>query len=98
VVFRAPVLESSLTSGQLGAPTGTVTFAVTGASGDVLTCSTGTNVITVSTTPKNQGLAKCVILAGQMTQSDGPYSVTATYSGDANYTSSSASLSEKVVG
>ena len=41
------------------------TFTVTGASGDTLTCGSGSNVVAVSTDSTNQGLAKCVLAAGQ---------------------------------
>ena len=40
----------------LGAPSGTVTYTIKGASGDQLTCTTGNdNVVTISTDLKNQG-------------------------------------------
>jgi large repetitive protein len=97
LVLRAEVIESPTASGELGAPTGTVTLTVQGATGPALTCTTGSNVVTISTTSNNQGLAKCVIAAGQITQADGPYAVQAVYSGDSNYTTSTDTISIGVV-
>jgi large repetitive protein len=77
---------STSASNVLGAPSGTVTYTITGASGDQLTCTTGTdNVITISTDLKNQGVGKCAIAKGQLMTSDSPYKIKAVYSGDSNY-------------
>ena len=97
LVLRAEVIEGATASGELGAPSGTVTFTVQGATGPALTCTSGSNVITISTTSTNQGLAKCVIAAGQIMQADGPYSVQAVYSGDSNYSTSSDTITVGVV-
>ncbi len=78
--------DSVLASDALGAPSGTVTYTITGATGDQLTCANGTdNVITISTTLKNQGVGKCKILPDQLMTSDSPYKIKAVYSGDSNY-------------
>jgi hypothetical protein len=95
VVLRAIVEESATASGQLGAPTGTVTFTIQGTTNS-LTCDGG-NTITISTTTKNQGLAKCVIDAGEVTVADQPYAVTAVYSDDPNYTASTGYFTLNVV-
>lgn len=84
-VIRAAVIPSPDASTGLGAPQGTVTFTITGASGDTLTCETGSNVITISTTSSNQGKATCTIAAADVTVADSPYVVEAQYSGDSNY-------------
>ncbi len=77
---------STVASNVLGAPSGTVTYTITGASGDQLTCTTGTdNVITISTDLKNQGVGKCLIAKGVLMTSDSPYKIKAVYSGDSNY-------------
>lgn len=92
--IRSLIMADPRATGTFGAPTGTVTFVIKGQSGDKLTCKTGSNVVTISTTLKNQGNAKCAIASGQLTTSDVPYSIRAQYSGDSNYqpVSSSESL------
>lgn len=92
VVFKAAVLPNQQTDQD---PTGTVTFVITGASGDSLACANG-NTVTISTNSQNQGLATCKVLAGQLTSSDSPYTVEATYSGDSNYEGSQAQMSQTV--
>jgi large repetitive protein len=78
VTFTATVAS---TSPATGTPTGSVTFAVTGSTGAVA-CNAG-NTVTLS-----GGAATCTItvLATQST-----YSVHASYNGDTNYATSSAS-------
>ena len=74
---------STVASNVLGAPTGTVTFTITGAStGDTLTCTNPdatANVVTISTAAEDQAVASCLIPAGPMS-SDSPYSIKAVYS------------------
>ena len=77
---------------QLGAPSGTLTFAVTDMNGDMLTCDGGSNVITISNNANNQGFGRCVIDAGQLMSADSPYTVTVSYSGDSKYLSSNGEL------
>jgi len=88
VAIRAAINIDPRATGSLGSPSGTVTFTITGASSDTLTCDTGSNVIDISTTATNQGFAKCVIDAGQLMSTDAPYQVQAVYSGDSNYAGS----------
>jgi hypothetical protein len=85
VTFTATVAS---TSPATGTPTGTVTFTATGSSGAVA-CNAG-NTVTLS-----GGAATCTItvLATQST-----YSVHATYNGDSNYATSSASPLTQSVG
>ena len=68
-------------------PGGTVTFTVTGKSGDQLSCTAGNAAQVVGTS------AYCLLPAGVLKTSDAPYSVSASYSGDGNYAGSSASAS-----
>lgn len=96
VTFRAAVVAGD--SDQQRRPTGTVTFTVTGSSGDTVTCGGGSDTVTLDTNAQDQGLASCTIPAGGLVSTDGPYAVHAAYSGDGNFDPSSASLSEKVPG
>jgi Big-like domain-containing protein len=85
--IRAAVIADARATESLGAPTGTVTFTITGATtGDTLTCSNATtNMVTISTTAQNQGIANCAIPAGVLMSGDSPYRIKAVYSGDSNY-------------
>jgi hypothetical protein len=95
-VFKASVQGSAHSTAQLGAPSGTVTFTITGHSGDTLTCASGSNTITISTNTSNQGIAKCTIAAGELMSSDSPYTVSTAYSGDNDYGTSTGGLTEHV--
>ncbi len=87
--LRAVVKGDSRATQSLGGPTGTVTFTITGRSGDTLNCEeTGTPVVPVGTKPANQGVARCSI-SGEVKASDSPYIIKAVYSGDSVYNGSS---------
>jgi hypothetical protein len=89
VTIQTAVVPSSVSTGSLGAPSGSVTYTVTGNSGDSISCSNGImNVVTISTTAQNQGIAKCTIPSGVLVSTDSPYRVKAVYSGDTNYATS----------
>lgn len=100
LVIKAAVLSNLRATGSTGAPSGTITFTVTGSDSpsDTLTCDSGSNVVPISTTVNNQGIAKCVIAAGQLTNADGPYTLQAAYSGDSTYSSVSDSGNVNVAG
>ena len=88
-VIRASIHGDPRATMSLGSPTGSVTFTITGRSGDTLTCEeNGTDVIPVGTKPANQGLARCTI-SGEVHSADSPYVVRASYSGDSVYDASS---------
>ena len=73
-------------------PTGSVLFSITGESGDSLTCNdTGGD-----TQPLNSGQALCDIAAGQLLAGDSPYTVSAVYSGDGLYQTSTGSTTQDV--
>lgn len=89
LIIRAAVTANSKATDQLGAPSGTITFNVTGSSMDTITCGTsGSGVVDVSTNSSNQGVAKCVVFPVMST--DSPYQIQAVYSGDSNYDGSSS--------
>lgn len=92
-VIKAAVFPTHGATGSDGAPSGTVTYTITGSdsSSDTLTCNSGSNVVPISTTVNNQGIAKCVIDAGQLMSVNAPYAITASYSGDSTYTAISNS-------
>jgi predicted thioesterase len=69
-------------------PTGTVTFTITGADASTVSCKT-TNVVTI----KHSGKATCKVSAGMLAAVASPYSVDATYSGDANFAGSTGNTS-----
>ena len=95
--LRVGVIPNGLAGNSLGAPSGTVTYQIKGASGDLISCTNGTdNAVTISTTKGNQGLAKCKVAPGQMVATDSPYQWKVTYSGDSNYQSSVAHGTETV--
>ena len=98
LVINAAINVDPRATGSLGAPSGTVTFTITGTSSDTLTCDVGSNAIDVGTTSGNQGVAKCVIAAGQLTSADGPYQIQAMYSGDPNYAGSTGFATSNVQG
>lgn len=85
VFFEATV---SADSPGVGIPTGTLTFSVTDSTGATLKCSGGD-----TTTLPDGGV--CSIAALKM--ADGPYTVSVTYSGDDNFSTSTTSLTEAVV-
>jgi large repetitive protein len=66
-----------------GTPTGSVTFSVVSLSGVAVSCDGG------NTVALNFGVASCVI-SSALVLAGSPYSVTATYGGDANFTTSTS--------
>jgi hypothetical protein len=96
-VIRAVIHGDSRATQSLGGPTGTVTYTITGASGDTLVCQeNGTDVIPVGSKPANQGVARCTI-SGDIQTADAPYTITAVYSGDSVYNGSGGAGLLKVV-
>ncbi len=89
-ILRANVKSSDpKVTESIGGPSGTVTFTITGKSGDTLNCQeTGTDMIPIGTKPANQGVARCTI-SGDVLSADSPYTVKAVYSGDSVYNGSS---------
>jgi hypothetical protein len=86
--IKAAVVADPAASGSLGAPQGTLTFTITGTSGDTVNCEQGSNnVITISTTSSNQGRAVCTVPATDISAGDSPYRAVVQYSGDSNYQS-----------
>jgi hypothetical protein len=91
VVFSAKV-HASTTTRHAPKATGTVTFAVTGSHGVAAGCQ-GSDVRPLSPSET----ATCRVPPAELQAVDSPYSVTATYSGDATFaTSTSTALSETV--
>ncbi len=90
-ILRAVIKASPLATESLGGPGGTVTFTITGASGDTLVCQeTGTDVIPIGIKPADQGVARCTI-SGDVYTADSPYTIKAVYSGNSVYNGSSGS-------
>ncbi len=88
-ILRAAIKGDSRATESLGGPTGTVTFTITGKSGDTLVCEeSGTPVITIGTKSADQGVARCTI-TGDVSSADSPYTIRAVYSGDSVYNGSS---------
>jgi Bacterial Ig-like domain (group 3) len=96
-VLRAVIHADTRATASLPGPGGTVTYTITGASGDTLVCQeTGTGVIEVGTKTANQGVARCSV-TGDVHTIDSPYSISAVYSGNSAYDGSSASGSLTVI-
>lgn len=95
VTFRSAVLPDPNGTEGLGPPTGTVTFTVTGSTGDTVACQDG-NTVTMDTNALDQALAECIVPSGTLSHSDSPYTVQAQYSGDGTYKASSTSITETV--
>jgi hypothetical protein len=96
-ILRAAIKGDPRTTPSIGGPSGTVTFTITGASGDTLNCEeTGTPVIQVGTKPANQGVARCDI-TGLVLTTDSPYTITAVYSGNSVYDGSTGNGSVTVI-
>jgi large repetitive protein len=95
--LRAVIHGDSRQTESLGGPGGSVTFTITGASGDTLVCQeTGTDTILVGVKPADQGVARCTI-SGDVHTIDSPYTITAVYSGNSVYDGSSASGAVNVI-
>jgi large repetitive protein len=96
-VLRAVIKGDPRQTASLGGPGGTVTYTITGASGDTLVCQqTGTDVIQVGVKPADQGVARCDI-SGDVHTADSPYAITAVYSGNSAYDGSSGSGTLSVI-
>ncbi|RKR73963.1 beta strand repeat-containing protein [Frondihabitans australicus] len=79
------------------APTGSVTFAITGADGSTVTCAAGATA-PLTTTDDTASAATCTLPAGTLRASGSAYTVKATYAGSDGYTASTGSLTETVAG
>jgi hypothetical protein len=73
-----------------GTPAGTVTFTIAGQHGARATC------IGFDTVRLASGKAHCVIAAGWLAAANGPYTVTARYSGSPTFASSTGTLNQQV--
>lgn len=87
VTFRAQVTPNLI------APkthiTGTVGWTITGSDGSVVTCA---RVYRFA----NAGRSTCLVGGGQLLASDSPYTVSAAYSGDANFAPVTGSITQTV--
>jgi large repetitive protein len=96
-ILRAVVHADTRATASLPGPGGTVTFTITGASGDTLVCQeTGTPVIVIGVKAADQGVARCSI-TGEVHTIDSPYHITAVYSGNSVYDGSSGSGAVNVI-
>jgi len=69
--------------------TGTVAWTITGHDGSTLTCG---RILAM----RNSGKSSCMVASGQIQAGASPYTVTAAYSGDANFQASSSTFSQTV--
>jgi hypothetical protein len=96
-ILRAVIHADTRATASLPGPGGTVTFTITGASGDTLVCNeTGTPVIPIGVKAADQGVARCDI-SGNVHTIDSPYTITAVYSGNSVYDGSSGGGSVNVI-
>jgi hypothetical protein len=87
VVFHAVVAPNK--SGKSKA-TGTVSWSIVGQNGSSLSCAKSSSALS------GGGKATCTVANGQFVSVASPYTVTATYSGDANFAGSAGSTTETV--
>jgi hypothetical protein len=74
-----------------GTPTGAITWSVVGLDASQVSCSNG---IAVRLTRLDT--AKCVVPSGQLVAADAPWTITAFYSGDGNFTPASQGYTQDV--
>lgn len=86
VGFRATVAPSRVGAMKLS---GTVAWTITGHDGSTVACG-------ITTGLTKGGTANCMVDPAQLLAAASPYTVTATYSGDANFASSTGSTTETV--
>ena len=79
-------------SPSVGTPTGDVVFALTGTGGGQAVCANGSTGIRLT----RLHTAKCEIPSGVLVAVDSPWTITATYSGDDNFATSSGTYSQSV--
>jgi hypothetical protein len=74
-----------------GHPTGTVTWTITSATGTNVPCATSNDTVNAKT-----GVVTCSVAAGELSAASGPYTVTVSYPGDANFSSSVGILTQSI--
>ncbi len=79
-------------SPSVGTPTGDVVFALTGTGGGLAVCANGSTGIRLT----RLLTAKCQIPSGVLVAIDSPWTITATYSGDDDFATSSGTYSQTV--
>ncbi len=91
--------NGSSKSTLIGPPTGTMTFVITGPSGN-LTCADG-NVVKLKKNSTTPGEVTCYLPPGTLTDPAAPdstdYSVSVSYTGDSNYNPSTGTYTQTVV-
>jgi hypothetical protein len=88
--MRFRVHKASAATGNVGVPTGTVTFTITGQNSATADCTSGDAVA------MHHGRATCKIATEVLTHVGSPYTIKATYSGDTNFAGSVGTTSETV--
>jgi hypothetical protein len=81
VTLKGNVTPEVVSTGRM-ALTGAVTWSVTGASGQVVRCSSYSTRLTTS------GETSCKVAPGQLSAANGPYVAMLNYSGDSKFSSS----------
>ena len=74
-----------------GAPTGTATWTITSADHTAVPCSGGS-----TTVDKTTGATSCSVGANQLSAADGPYTVSVSYSGDADFLPSTGTFTQTI--
>jgi hypothetical protein len=90
--FIASVSPFETSSAPVTKATGTVTFTVTGHDSSTVSCAGGNNALALS----RKGKAICKVAADTLSASASPYTVTAVYSGDDNFGTSTGDLSQTI--
>ena len=74
-----------------GAPTGTATWTITSADDTAVPCSGGSTTVN-----KTTGATSCSVGANQLSAADGPYTVSVSYSGDADFLPSTGTFTQTI--
>jgi len=72
--------------------TGTISFTITGSDSSTISCTGGNSALPLN----GKGKAVCQVAAGSLLASASPYTVSATYTGDANFGGGAGVLSQSV--
>jgi len=92
VTFTASVSPFKTTSPPVVKAGGTVSFTITGSDASTVSCTGGNADLSLN----GKGKAVCKVSAGGLLASASPYTVSATYTGDANFGGNSGVLSQTV--
>jgi hypothetical protein len=92
VTFTAAVSPFKTTSAPVVKAGGTVSFTITGSDASTVSCTGGNSALLLN----GKGKAVCKVATGGLLASASPYTVSAIYTGDPNFSGNSGVLSQTV--